>query len=491
MKVLYLTSTIPDHMAMVLWDGLQELIGEENVVDVNRVSFLHRDGCEAAHPRTGNQNERSFSSNWLAHDLSASRQGRHWEADEKNFDLLVLNASFIMNQGWDAVWTWINYLKPNCRHKVALIEGEDSSRDIVKPCLACKVFRKEVDYGPYPYRPYPLSFAVPQRWLWTKDTEDHRTCDVFFVGNPEVDGCNRWQMMQNVFATSRKHRAVIASRGLAPDVDIYFALLQRSKLALCPSSAAGADSWRTYEAVAMGAIPVFLEYPARVREPWFNEKNCFAGSAANVHDIIDWALAGDLGNMRQNLREHVRQFHTTRYRAQTLLQRMGFIPESELMADCKDILPFIQPGWSGVEVGVADGHSAKAFLDHGVAHMHLVDCWTPYEGYPEQYGQGVYEACMSRLYAYKNKTVYRMYSSQAVSQIPDNLDFAWIDANHCYEWVKGDIEMYWPKIRAGGIFAGHDYTNSGLCRVRDAVDEFVAARGLNLEVHGCSWMIRK
>jgi hypothetical protein len=162
------------------------------------------------------------------------------------------------------------------------------------------------------------------------------------------------------------------------------------------------------------------------------------------------------------------------------------------MADCQDILPFIQPGWVGVEIGVAEGHSAKAFLDHGVSHMHLVDCWKAYDGYPENYGEGVYEACTERLWPYgEKKTIYRMYSSEAVNLVPDGLDFAWIDGNHAYEWVKGDLEMYWPKVREGGIFAGHDYTNSGYCRVRDAVDEFVKNRGLKLEIHGCSWMIRK
>ena len=34
-----------------------------------------------------------------------------------------------------------------------------------------------------------------------------------------------------------------------------------------------------------------------------------------------------------------------------------------------------------------------------------------------------------------------------------------IDARHDYCGVKEDIEMYWPKLREGGILSGHDYVN--------------------------------
>jgi hypothetical protein len=49
-------------------------------------------------------------------------------------------------------------------------------------------------------------------------------------------------------------------------------------------------------------------------------------------------------------------------------------------------------------------------------------------------------------------------SEEAAPKIPDgSLDFAYIDANHAYEYVKRDIELWWPKIRDGGMLAGHDY----------------------------------
>jgi predicted O-methyltransferase YrrM len=51
-----------------------------------------------------------------------------------------------------------------------------------------------------------------------------------------------------------------------------------------------------------------------------------------------------------------------------------------------------------------------------------------------------------------------MDSVEAAKQIKDaSLDFAFIDADHHYESVLQDIKIYLPKIRSGGIMAGHDF----------------------------------
>jgi predicted O-methyltransferase YrrM len=41
--------------------------------------------------------------------------------------------------------------------------------------------------------------------------------------------------------------------------------------------------------------------------------------------------------------------------------------------------------------------------------------------------------------------------------LKDNkVDFLFIDADHSYEGVKKDFEMYSPLVRKGGIIAFHD-----------------------------------
>jgi predicted O-methyltransferase YrrM len=63
-----------------------------------------------------------------------------------------------------------------------------------------------------------------------------------------------------------------------------------------------------------------------------------------------------------------------------------------------------------------------------------------------------------------------MSSLEAAAQFEDNsIDFVFIDAAHEYEFVKEDIAAWYPKVKPGGLFAGHDYNWTG---VHKAVSEF-------------------
>jgi predicted O-methyltransferase YrrM len=54
----------------------------------------------------------------------------------------------------------------------------------------------------------------------------------------------------------------------------------------------------------------------------------------------------------------------------------------------------------------------------------------------------------------------------------DSLDFVYIDGNHQYEFIKSDLENYYPRVKKGGIISGHDYEWKGTPDVKKAVDEF-------------------
>ncbi|GAI57889.1 unnamed protein product [marine sediment metagenome] len=83
-------------------------------------------------------------------------------------------------------------------------------------------------------------------------------------------------------------------------------------------------------------------------------------------------------------------------------------------------------------------------------------------------------------------------SADAVNLIPDNLDFVYIDGNHAYEFVKEDIKNYWPKVKKGGVFGGHDYYNLSKAReVKKAVDEFVKENKLKLFTGNIDWWVVK
>jgi hypothetical protein len=88
-------------------------------------------------------------------------------------------------------------------------------------------------------------------------------------------------------------------------------------------------------------------------------------------------------------------------------------------------------------------------------------------------------------------TPIRKSSIEAANLYSNNsLDFVFIDASHDYENVKNDILAWYPKVKPGGIFSGHDYPAwSG---VRDAVNEFLQQNSYNLSIFSeFCWGIQK
>lgn len=73
------------------------------------------------------------------------------------------------------------------------------------------------------------------------------------------------------------------------------------------------------------------------------------------------------------------------------------------------------------------------------------------------------------------------------------LDFVFIDANHAYESVRIDLDVWWEKVRPGGLVCGHDYRGRGRkAGVKRAVDEFASECGYNVETRpGLIWWFIK
>lgn len=57
-----------------------------------------------------------------------------------------------------------------------------------------------------------------------------------------------------------------------------------------------------------------------------------------------------------------------------------------------------------------------------------------------------------------NIRVIRDYSQVCCDEFEDNsVDFIYIDGDHTKEGIERDIEKYLPKLKKGGVMAGHDY----------------------------------
>ena len=83
--------------------------------------------------------------------------------------------------------------------------------------------------------------------------------------------------------------------------------------------------------------------------------------------------------------------------------------------------------------------------------------------------------------------IMRLTSEEAAARFEDgSLDFAYLDAQHHYDAIKADIELWLPKVRRGGVIGGHDYLEgelqSGLYGVKRAVTELAQSTGYRLVV---------
>eukprot|EP01004_Peranema_trichophorum_P009145 NODE_7890_length_731_cov_22.569079_g7275_i0.p1 GENE.NODE_7890_length_731_cov_22.569079_g7275_i0~~NODE_7890_length_731_cov_22.569079_g7275_i0.p1 ORF type:complete len:173 (+),score=27.31 NODE_7890_length_731_cov_22.569079_g7275_i0:72-590(+) len=98
---------------------------------------------------------------------------------------------------------------------------------------------------------------------------------------------------------------------------------------------------------------------------------------------------------------------------------------------------------------------------------YCLDAWRYQENYEDvanvvqETQDKLYNEAKSRLQKFGNKVVFvRAFSNQAINKFNDlSIDFIYIDARHDYEGVSEDLRLYWPKLRKGGILAGHDYVN--------------------------------
>ena len=66
------------------------------------------------------------------------------------------------------------------------------------------------------------------------------------------------------------------------------------------------------------------------------------------------------------------------------------------------------------------------------------------------------------------------YSNEVKEQVPNDIDFIFIDGDHSYEGVKQDIENYLPKLKPGATVAFHDYRGSSFHGLQQAVDELTS-----------------
>lgn len=173
-----------------------------------------------------------------------------------------------------------------------------------------------------------------------------------------------------------------------------------------------------------------------------------------------------------------------------------------------DFLDHMPHNAVAVEVGVQGGGFAAFMLRKtNPQKLYLIDCWKQQD--PNVYDDpeaNVSDPLQERLYqetkrrfAHDSRVVIiRDFSKNAVKQFEDeSLDWVYIDANHGYDAVREDLDLWWPKIKKGGMLSGHDYAIRQGFGVVQAVNEFIVKNNLSLTYRTVeehifdSWAIQK
>lgn len=182
----------------------------------------------------------------------------------------------------------------------------------------------------------------------------------------------------------------------------------------------------------------------------------------------------------------------------------------------------------GVELGTFKGEFSKKILDNWNGSLFMVDVWRPLsqEEYDDQSNHANHSTAYKEAMDNTKEHAERAHMIRCKGEVAANLfndwslDFVYIDANHTYEAVVEDISLWYPKIKSGGILAGHDYLKlnyeegvkniplmlwneetpdqqnyAGMFGVNPAVDEFVKREGYQLNVTdeflGTWWIIKR
>lgn len=156
------------------------------------------------------------------------------------------------------------------------------------------------------------------------------------------------------------------------------------------------------------------------------------------------------------------------------------------------------------EIGVHRGEFSQLLLrTWRGAKLWLIDPWRHLDDYandPTNDGDRDADrvACLEDLADQRGRYgVLRCQSSTAAAYFGSAIfDFIYIDANHNEPSVREDLELWYPKLKPGGIFAGHDYLSTVTWPgVQKAVNEFAAKHGIErvnttLEPGGSWWWVK-
>jgi len=149
----------------------------------------------------------------------------------------------------------------------------------------------------------------------------------------------------------------------------------------------------------------------------------------------------------------------------------------------------------GAEIGVHKGALSEFVLGlFPELTLHMVDPYSEHPEYPNQSDNKSLALKRTLRFGKRARKIYGSseYASEMIQQSGIELDYVFIDADHSYESVLDDMNLWYPLVRRGGLFCGHDFGKPDKPGVSKAVDEWSDVNNIPFDVaEGHIWLVVK
>jgi hypothetical protein len=215
-------------------------------------------------------------------------------------------------------------------------------------------------------------------------------------------------------------------------------------------------------------------------DDWFSECARRDGVVIDARDVVFEHLHPVFGKAEMDA-TYERSNDSANYKAgERHLQRLrgGAITSWDVQGWCdfRDFYTAIAGKLKGcdtfVEVGAWKGqsiiHLAQRLQDQGkMVNLHVVDTFWGDDDTGEEDVSDVFRRNRDNAKCYEIE-ICRTYSKSAAERFANaSLAGVFIDAAHDYDSVSADLKAWLPKIKEGGIFAGHDIDSPDVQRALD------------------------
>lgn len=156
----------------------------------------------------------------------------------------------------------------------------------------------------------------------------------------------------------------------------------------------------------------------------------------------------------------------------------------------RDLWKLLPEGARVAEIGVAEGRFSLEILEWRVKPvLYMVDRW---QHMPNQKGDASnsqewhnhnLRGAIDRVAPYVDRAIVLQGNSVVMAEKVafGVLDLVYIDADHSYQGVLGDLHAWYPRVKPGGYIALHDYENPNY-GVKAAVAKFCGDRKITIHL---------